>query len=320
MKNVSICVVGAGEWGKNHIRTLSDLNVLGGVIDTNYEQIQKIKKLFPDVNYFDSLESGFQSDYDGYIVATPPKTHATIVKKILQKRKPVLVEKPLALSVKEAKDIETTLIKLNGKLLVGHLLLFHPAILKMKEIIDNGLIGKVQYMYSNRLKFGKIREEENVLWSFAPHDIALFQFFSDSFPIELQSSGGAFILKNIYDSTITYLKYPNGIKGHIFVNWIHPFKEHRLVIIGSKGTLHFEDSAKNNPLLFYQKDTSEKNGILTVKNKLKRKIDYNPELPLVNEIKYFVDVINGNSIEKANIQNGIDVVKILEMATKSLNN
>ena len=107
----------------------------------------------------------------------------------------------------------------NGRLIVGHLLLFHPAIIKMKELIDGGIIGNVQYLYSNRLNLGVVRKEENVFWSFAPHDISLFQYFSDSFPNEINSSGGAFLQKGIFDTTITYIKYPNGIQGHIYVSW-----------------------------------------------------------------------------------------------------
>jgi len=319
MGHIKICVIGAGGWGKNHIRTLSKLGALGGIVETNHEQKNKINELYPQVNCFSSIEDAFKADFNGYVVATPPVTHAELAIKIIKNGKPLLVEKPLALSVEEADLIQIAHNDNNGKLMVGHLLLFHPAIIKMKSMIEDGLIGDLQYIYSNRLNLGVVREEENVFWSFAPHDVSLFQFFSDSFPAKVLSFGGAFIRQNVHDTTITYLKYPNGLQGHIYVSWLHPFKEHRLVIIGSKGTLHFEDSAENKPLFFYEKDQSGNKDVSLIKNKPSKKINYESTLPLDNELKYFINIIKGKTINKANIREGIDVVKILELASCSLN-
>ncbi len=316
--NIKICVIGAGRWGINHINTLSDLGVEVGIVEKNSQKKTNIKKSFPEMSCFDSLKDAFQKNFDGYIISTPPKTHFEIAKKILLIKKPVLVEKPLVLSTQDSKKLLAIIEKTDGKLIVGHLLLFHPAIIKMKELLDNGIIGNIQYMYSNRLNLGVVRKEENVFWSFAPHDIALFQFFSNSFPNEIITSGGAFIQKKIYDTTITHIKYPNGIQGHIYVSWLHPFKEHRLVIIGSKGTLHFEDSSETKPLLYYEKENPDNQGLL-LKNKLPQKIKYSSTSPLVNELKYFIEIIEGKPIQKANIQEGIDVIKILEMASNLLN-
>ena len=316
MLDVKICVVGAGRWGTNHIKTLCDLGAKPGIVEKSKLKKENINKLFPNLVCFESIDDAFQQNFDGYIIATPPATHFNIAKKILLNGKPVLVEKPLVLSTQEGEKLSSILEETNGRLIVGHLLLFHPAIIKMKELIDRGIIGDVQYLYSNRLNLGVVRTEENVFWSFAPHDISLFQYFSNSFPDEINSSGGAFLQKGIFDTTITYIKYPNGMQGHIYVSWLHPFKEHRIVIIGTKGTLHFEDSSKTKPLLFYEKESQE--GRLLIKNKSPRLIEYDSELPLVNELNYFIGIINGNPIQKANINEGLDVIKILEMATQSL--
>ena len=318
MEEIKICVIGAGSWGRNHVKTLLPLNVTIGCIDTDLNQLQKIKSLFPKIICYSNFEESIKDNFDGYIIATPPSSHANLAQLIISNKKPVLVEKPLSLSVSESKKIKSHLIKHDGKLLVGHLLLFHPAIVKIKSMIDEGKIGKIQYIYSNRLNLGTVRSEENVFWSFAPHDISLFQFFSDSFPSDIYSTGGDFLQKNIHDTTITYLKYPNGIQGHIYASWLHPFKEHRLVLIGSKGSLHFEDSAQNKPLLFYEKDETEVQGMIKIKNKISKKIEYDPSLPLENELKYFIQIIKGDIIKKAGIDEGIDVIKILEMASKSL--
>ena len=318
MEEIKICVIGAGSWGRNHVKTLLPLNVTIGCIDTDLNQLQKIKSLFPKIICYSNFEESIKDNFDGYIIATPPSSHANLAQLIISNKKPVLVEKPLSLSVSESKKIKSHLIKHDGKLLVGHLLLFHPAIVKIKSMIDEGKIGKIQYIYSNRLNLGTVRSEENVFWSFAPHDISLFQFFSNSFPSDIYSTGGDFLQKNIHDTTITYLKYPNGIQGHIYASWLHPFKEHRLVLIGSKGSLHFEDSAQNKPLLFYEKDETEVQGMIKIKNKISKKIEYDPSLPLENELKYFIQIIKGDIIKKAGIDEGIDVIKILEMASKSL--
>ncbi len=317
MKKMKICVIGAGKWGTNHIKTLFSLNTSVGCVDTNKKQLQKVKSQFNQINCFPSVEESFKENFDGYIIATPPISHAKLAKLVISNHKPVLVEKPLCTSVSEAKKIKSILKKYNGTLMVGHLLLFHPAVQKIKSMIDQGIIGEIQYIYSNRLNFGTIRTEENVFWSFAPHDISLFQFYSNSFPSKVFSMGGDFLQKNIHDTTITYLKYPNGIQGHIYVSWLHPFKEHRLVIIGSEGSLHFEDSAKNKPLLLYEKDDAQ--DILSMKNKISKKIEYQPILALENELKYFIKSIKGNTDKIANIDKGMDVIKILEMSSKSLN-
>jgi len=319
LKEIKICVIGVGRWGLNHVKTLLSLKVSVGCVDIELEQLQKVKLKFPEIDCFSSIKDSLNTNFDGYIIATPPSTHKTLAKLIISNRKPVLVEKPLSLSLSESKDIKLYIVKNDGKLIVGHLMLFHPAVMKIKSMIDKGKIGEIQYIYSNRLNLGKVRTEEDVLWSFTPHDISLFQFFSKSFPDEVFSIGGNFLQKDIHDTTITYLKYPNGIQGHIYASWLHPFKEHRLVIIGSKGTIHFEDSANKKPLFFYEKDESLSDDSIELKNKISKKIKYEQVAPLENELKYFIKVINGNPINKANIDEGIDVIKILEMASNSLN-
>jgi UDP-2-acetamido-3-amino-2,3-dideoxy-glucuronate N-acetyltransferase len=319
VKNIRICVIGAGRWGINHIRTLIELGVLGGIVDIDLEKIKSIKENYPKVIFFDSVDDAIKENFDGFVVATPPSTHYEITKSVLYSNKPVLVEKPLTLSLKEGQKLKTICDKLDGTLMVGHLLLFHPAIEKMKAIIENNIIGDIQYIYSNRLNLGVVRKEENVFWSFAPHDISLFQYFNDSFPLEVYSDGGAFLQKNIHDTTITYLKYPNGVHGHIYVSWLHPFKEHRIVIIGSKGSLHFEDYPEKK-LLLYEKKLNSKFDEIFLINKPSKLIEFDQTKPLTNELKYFIDVIKGKQVQKAKINEGLDVVKILELASNSLDN
>jgi len=187
-------------------------------------------------------------------------------------------------------------------------------------MIDKGEIGELQYLYSNRLNLGKVRTEENVFWSFAPHDIAIFQYLTDSFPIKINANGSTFLQEGIPDSTMTQLEYENGVKGHIFVSWLHPFKEHRLVVIGSHGMLSYEDSSNDKLLKFYKKRY-----LMNQNNPIKDDgeiniIEFDKKQPLELELKYFIDHLDGSKVNISNGNNALEVVKILEDATNSLLN
>ncbi len=313
-----ICVVGGGNWGKNHIKTLDSLNALGGIVDINDDFLKKYKNRYSYVNTFKNLEEAIKFGFDGYIVATPAPTHFHIAKKIIESKNHVLVEKPIATNLKDAIELNE-LSKINNiNLMVGHVLLFHPAFIKIKELLSQGKLGKLQYMYSNRLNLGKIRTNENVFWSFAPHDIALFQFFTNSSPTSIVSMGKDFLQKGIHDTTLTVFEYQNNIMGHIFVNWLHPFKEHRFIIVGSEGMISFEDSLNNKPLIFYDKNIEWGKGIPTPRNGNSEVINYSNEMALENELKYYIKTLDGAPLELANGDSAIEVIKILEHVSKKL--
>ena len=318
INNHNICVVGAGNWGRNHIRTLHQLNSLGAVVENDPQAIRFIKEEYPYCNIHTDLISSLNKDYDGFIVATPPLTHFEIAKKIIESNKPLLVEKPLTLNLKDAIKLNNLAKKNNVNLMVGHLLLFHPAFNKILDLIESGILGEIQYIYSNRLNLGTFRSEENVFWSFAPHDISLFHYFFKISPIEITCRGIDILQKGIHDTTITSIKYNDKQMGHIFVSWLHPFKEHRFVIIGSKGMIHFEDSLENKPLLFYDKKVDFTGSIPMPKLGITKKINYDNELPLTNELKYFLSHLDGKKIEISNGDSAVEVIKILEAATNSL--
>ena len=178
--NKNICVVGAGYWGKNHIRTLDRLNALKGIVEQDNTILKPFLNEYPDVNLHLNIEDALNNNYDGFTVATPANTHFEIAKAIINAGKPILIEKPMTLSVNEAEELVALADKNKINAMVGHVLLFHPAVKKIKSMIDNGEVGDLQYMYSNRLNLGKVRTEENVFWSLAPHDIAIFQYLTDS--------------------------------------------------------------------------------------------------------------------------------------------
>ena len=313
-----VCVVGAGNWGENHIRVLDELGVLSGIVDKDESRLEYFGNLYGEVELHPSLNSALSSSFDGYVVATPASTHFDISMKIIENGHHVLVEKPLAMTVQEAETLNELASDKSINLMVGHLLLFHPAILRIKKLIDQKRIGKLQYIYSNRLNLGTVRTEENILWSFAPHDISVFQFLLESFPSSLICEGGVFLQSDVHDTTMTVLKYPGNIVGHIFLSWLHPFKEHRIVVIGSEGMISYEDSSKDRAIHLYDKKIDLVKGNPVIQDGRAEKIDYEPKMPLTEELRYFVDHLNGEPIDVANSEHGVEVLRILEAASHCL--
>jgi len=315
---MKVCVIGGGKWGRNHIKTLHSLDSLAGIVDTDRETLEGFSNDYPQAKLFQDYKEAAAENFDGFTVATPAETHYDIALYLLERKKHILVEKPVALTAKRAKHLKDIADNNNVNLMVGHVLLFHPAIHKIKELIKNDKIGKLQYIYSNRLNLGTVRTEENILWSFAPHDVSLFQYFIEALPTEIISRGGAFLQPTIHDSTLTILKYPENIVGHIFVSWLHPFKEQRLVVIGSKGMISFEDSSQEKQILFYEKGIDWVRGEPIKRDGPTEIIDYDSAMPLTEELRYFVNHLDGKSIEIADSQNAVDVLEILERATDSM--
>ena len=316
--NKSICVIGAGYWGKNHIKTLNRLNALKGIVELDIDTLNIFTKKYSDVNGHSKIEDALNENYDGFIIATPAKTHFEIAKTIINAGKHVLIEKPLTLSIKEAKELVVLADKNKINAMVGHVLLFHPAVKKIKAMIDNGEIGDLQYIYSNRLNLGKVRTEENVFWSFAPHDIAIFQYLTDSIPMKINANGSTFLQEGIPDSTMTQLEYENGVKGHIFVSWLHPFKEHRLVVIGSEAMISFEDALDEKPLKLYSKKINLKSGIPEKIDGPVKLIPYENKMPLDIELEYFINHLSSVKPKISNIRHGYEVVKTLVDASQQI--
>ncbi len=316
-KNKKICVVGAGRWGKNHIKTLNNLDSLGGIVESNSTRLKELKQEYPSIRLFNQIEDALEAGFDGFVIATPAETHYKLGKCILERKIPVLIEKPLTLKESSSSELVKIAEQNSTNLMVGHVLLFHPAIQKIKNLIENGKIGKLQYIYSNRLNLGTVRKEENVFWSFAPHDLSIFEYLIGAEPTSINSTGGAFLQPHIHDTTMTTLSYPNNIKTHIFVSWLHPFKEHRMIIIGSKGMLSFEDSSKEKNILFYEKGIDWINGEPIARNGATEVITYDKGFPLTAELEYFIQNLD-KKIEIADGFSGLNVVKILEKSTESL--
>tara|TARA_B100001971_G_C18190766_1_gene538454 strand:- start:447 stop:1385 length:939 start_codon:yes stop_codon:yes gene_type:complete len=310
--------VGAGNWGMNHIKTLNEIGALGGVVDIDDSRLLAVSDQYDGTLVYHNVADSLRRSFDGYIISTPASTHFDVAKRIIKSKHHVLVEKPLALNVEDAEKLKTLADEYGVNLMAGHLLLFHPAIATIKKLIVDGAIGDLQYLYSNRLNLGVVRTEENILWSFAPHDISIFQHLINDFPVEVVSRGGAFLRSNVHDTTMTILRYPNNIVGHVFVSWLHPFKEHRLVVIGSDGMITFEDSSQEKSLYYYDKTVDFVDGQHVALDVKREKIDYQSKMPLKEELIYFTNHLDGKTLEIASADHAIEVLRILETASKSL--
>lgn len=314
--NKKICVVGGGKWGQNHIKTLYQLGNLGGIVEADAERLNELLKLYP-VEGFTELEQALEQDFDGFTVAVPAPLHYEVTKKIIECGKSVLVEKPMTLSTETSRELVELAERKGIQLMVGHVLLFHPAIRKIKEIIDSGELGNLYYLYSNRLNLGTVRTEENVFWSFAPHDISVLDYFVGHPAEKIVSKGSKFLQEKVYDVTITQLDYPNNVHAHIFVSWLHPFKEQRLVVIGSNGMVSFDDATGEKEIKFYDKRIDFEKGIPVKVENPTRIIPYEQKQPLTEELKYFIEHLD-KKIEIADGQSGLEVVKVLEEAEKRI--
>jgi UDP-2-acetamido-3-amino-2,3-dideoxy-glucuronate N-acetyltransferase len=314
-----IGLIGLGYWGKNHLRTLHEEGVLHTACDTSEIVIKERKKELPTVNYTMSFHDLINnSEITAIVIAGPAIVHFELAKAAINAGKDVFVEKPLSLTAKEGKILVDLAQRENRILMVGHILQFHPALIKLKEMVVKGQLGKIEYIYSNRLNIGKLRTEENILWSFAPHDISTILMLAGEEPTTVSSFGGDYISKGIHDTTLTTLEFKNGIKSHIFVSWIHPYKEQKLVVVGSKSMAVFDDVSKDK-LCVYPHKIEWVDGTVPVVQKAECEvIPTEKGEPLRLEIQHFVDCVINRKKPKTDGEEGLRVLRILEAAEESI--
>jgi len=314
-----IGVIGGGYWGKNLVRNFHELGVLHSVCDTDPALLEDLQTKYAGIGTKrSSAELLANPEITAVAVAAPASAHYALAKDILLSGKDLFIEKPLALTVREGEEILSLANKHGRILMVGHLLQYHPAVLKLKDMITAGDLGKVQYVYSNRLNIGKLRTEENILWSFAPHDISALLMLLEDEPIRVTSFGGDYLTAGIYDTTMTSLEFQNGVKGHIFVSWLHPFKEQKLVVVGSRGMAVFDDVSQEK-LFFYPHTIAWKDGRIPVAQKADHQvIPFDRAEPLKEELRHFIECINGRKRPRTDGEEGLRVLKVLEAAEQSL--
>ncbi len=240
-----IGLLGCGVWGANHLRVWAELGLLGAVCDIDPHRLAAVGADHPDVELRSSAEGLFADPaVDAVVIATPASTHAALAAAAMAAGKDVLVEKPLALEIGDAEALVRQADATGAVLLVGHVLEYHPAFVALTALVRAGELGKVRYAYSNRLNFGRVRTEESALWSFAPHDLALLLRTLDDFPTDVACHGGAYLSEGVADVNVMNLAFAGGARAHVFVSWLHPFKEHRFIVVGERKMAVIDDTAE----------------------------------------------------------------------------
>lgn len=322
MKNKNIAVIGAGYWGKNLVRNFNELGVLKTVCDPNSESLDQIGKDYPGI----SLEKDFNTvledkDIQAVVIASPSVFHYQQTKEALESGRHVFVEKPLALNYEEGENLVSLAEVQKQILFVGHILQYHPAVVRLKELVREGRVGRLQYIFSRRISFGKIRREENILWSFAPHDISIILSLTGEDPSYIDSVGSNFLHAHIADVTMTNLKFPSGIGAHIFVSWLNPFKEQRLVVVGSQGMLVFDDTQPvEKKLVLYPHSITWKDGapVPQKAEEISIKLADFWEEPLKAECRAFLGSVKSGNKPITSGEEGLRVLKILELSQRSI--
>jgi UDP-2-acetamido-3-amino-2,3-dideoxy-glucuronate N-acetyltransferase len=314
----NIAVIGNGYWGKNLVRNFHALGVLKCVCDTRSEALDEAHRLF-GVKTCSSLDDLVRDpETQAVAIAAPAVQHYEIAKRFLLAGKDVYIEKPLALRVEEGEELVELAESRGRVLMVGHILQYHPAVIKLKELIGSGELGRIQYIYSSRLNWGKMRTEENILWSFAPHDISAILYLLDETPGRVTATGGAYINPKIYDTTLTACEFESGVKAHIFVSWLHPFKEQKLVIVGGNKTAVFDDVEKERKLVLYSHRIDWLNRHPVASRNEGVVVPLPPDEPLRKECEHFIECALTRRTPRTDGRAGVQVLEVLDACERSL--
>jgi UDP-2-acetamido-3-amino-2,3-dideoxy-glucuronate N-acetyltransferase len=322
MSAKTIAIIGAGAWGKNLVRNFNGLGALKTVCDLSLSIRRQMAETYPDVILTADPETVFTDpEIQGVVIAAPAVHHYALASQALNAGKHVFVEKPLALVYEDGAELVRLAAEKEKILFAGHILQYHPAVIRLKELINKGTIGRIEYIFSHRLSLGKIRREENILWSFAPHDISIILSLAGEEPCYVDSVGSNFLHARIADVTMTNLKFPSGIGAHIFVSWLNPFKEQKLVIVGSEGMLVFDDTLPvEEKLAHYPHAINWQHGLPIPQKAEMIAIDLKDiwEEPLRAECRAFLNAIASGEQPLTPGEEGLMVLKILQLSQQSL--
>src|SRR5216684_15175 len=317
---INLAVVGVGYWGKNLVRNFHELGVLAALCDSDALLEEAFKNQYQGVKFYREFQQVLSdASIRAVALATPAVTHYELAKAALEAGKDVLVEKPLAIDVKHGEELVKLAEVKQRILMVGHILRYHPAILKLQKLIQDGALGKINYLYSNRLNIGKIRTEENILWSFAPHDISVMLSLLSEMPTRVTCQGGSYLNRDIPDVTLSHFEFPSGVQGHIFVSWLHPIKEQRLVVVGSEKMAIFDDTTEHK-LVLYPHKVEWKNRIPTAVKADGEVVDLEDREPLRAECQHFLDCVKSRTSPVSDGREGLRVLRVLDACQRALHN
>ena len=313
----NIAVVGCGHWGKNLVRNFSELGALYAVCDPNTKLAQRYAKQYK-VNNFSFTEIINDTSIEGVVLAVPAPLHASLAIDAMNAGKHVYVEKPLAMNQKEARQMIDISKDQGVQLMVGHLLQYHPVFIALRGLVESGEIGGLNYIYSNRLSFGKIRSEEDVIWSFAPHDISMILSLMGQEPELIRTESCSILQANIADTAVVHMEFKSGLKAHISVSWMHPYKEQKLVVMGESAMAVFDDTLPwSQKLALYRHNIDLTGEAPILEKSIVEYISVIQSEPLRNECQHFIDVISGLLTPLTDGDEGLRVLNVLSTATLS---
>jgi UDP-2-acetamido-3-amino-2,3-dideoxy-glucuronate N-acetyltransferase len=320
LNETKVAVVGVGYWGKNLVRNFYELGALEALCDGEAAAKANCESNYASVKFYSDYSKVLaDSSINAVALATPAVAHYEMAKAALLAGKDVLVEKPLAVDVKHGEELVKVAEANNRVLMVGHILRYHPAILTLQRLIKDGALGRINYVYSNRLNIGKIRTEENILWSFAPHDISVMLALLNEMPSRVSCQGGAYLSEGVPDVTLSHFEFPSGVRGHVFVSWLHPIKEQRLVIVGTEKMAVFDDTA-DDKLVLYPHKVEWKNRIPTAVKAKGEVVQLDTQEPLRAECQHFLDCVTSRTTPVSDGKEGLRVLTVLDACQRAIRN
>ena len=313
-----VAVIGSGYWGKNLVRTFGELGALRWVCDTREEALADVASRF-EVKTTTRLEETLgDKEVKAVAIAAPAAQHYDLTRECLLAGKDVYVEKPMALKVREGRELADMARRRERILMVGHILEYHPAILELKRMIREGELGNIQYIYSSRLNLGKLRTEENILWSFAPHDISAILFLLNEAPKRIATHGGSYLNQRLADTTLTTCEFQSGVMAHIFVSWLHPFKEQKLAIVGGRRMAVFDDNQAERKLVLYSHRIDWIDRAPVAQKDAGQVVQLPAHEPLRLECEHFLECLATRRRPRTDAESGVRVLQVLEACEQSL--
>src|SRR5437016_6908157 len=318
-------VIGAGAWGKNHVRTAATLPEaeLVAVCDADPKTRERIGRQYPAVHVTADV-ADLLSRVDAVVIASPATTHARVALQCVEAGKPCLVEKPFALSTRDAEAVARAAAERKVPVLAGHLLVFHPAVERLRALVQGGELGRVYYLYGLRVNLGQVRADENALWSFGPHDVSMALYLLDDQPTRVAAQGRSYLQPGVEDVVFLTMEFASGILAHVQLSWLDPHKERKLTVVGAKKMVVFDDMEPREKLRIYDKgvDRPPEYGSYGESLAIREGDIFIPKIPniepLAAELGHFVRVARGAETPRADAADGVRVVRVLEAATRSL--
>jgi len=325
VSRLKLGVIGAGVWGKNHVRTVAGLAdaELAAVCDTDPKVRDRVARQYP-VTHVTADVVDLLSRVDGVVVAAPAASHARIALQCVEAGKPCLVEKPFALTVRDAEAVARLAADRKVSVAVGHLLVFHPAVERLRALLQEGELGKIFYLYGLRVNLGQIRADENALWSFGPHDVSMALYLLDDQPIRVAAQGRSYLQPGVEDVVFLTMEFASGILAHVQLSWLDPHKERKLTVVGAKKMVVFDDMEPREKLRIYDKgvDRPPEYGSYGESLAIREGDIFIPKIPniepLAAELGHFVRVARDGEVPRASAADGVRVVRVLDAATRSL--